>query len=109
MSSNVFNPRRPRFWLAGAAVAAAFFASGALVARATIDRSGDSNPSDGDRAEVILPGLATGESAAPNVAASYGHGQMLPYKHSDLGRGITEAEGGIVPPAEPPFHEGPQA
>jgi hypothetical protein len=77
VSSNVFNPRKPLFWLAGAAVAAAFFASGALVARATIDDSGDSNPSDGDRAEVILPGLATGESAAPNVAASYGRDDVM--------------------------------
>ena len=31
------------------------------------------------------------------------------YRHSDLGRGITGPEGGVVPPAEPKFHEGPQA
>jgi APA family basic amino acid/polyamine antiporter len=31
------------------------------------------------------------------------------FRHSDLGRGLTGSEGGEVPPAEPPFHEGPQA
>ncbi|WP_027080181.1 amino acid permease [Luteimonas mephitis] len=31
------------------------------------------------------------------------------YRHSDLGRGIRDAEDGNVPPPEPPFHEGPQA
>ncbi|HEX5755533.1 MAG TPA: amino acid permease [Arenimonas sp.] len=31
------------------------------------------------------------------------------YRNSDLGRGLREPEGGVVPEPEPPFHEGPQA
>jgi APA family basic amino acid/polyamine antiporter len=35
--------------------------------------------------------------------------RLYGYGHSDLGRGLKDVEGGEVPPAEPPFHEGPQA
>jgi len=35
--------------------------------------------------------------------------RLYGYRHSDLARGITTADGGEVLPPEPPFHEGPQA
>ena len=42
-------------WVLGIAAAVAFFASGALVARATLDDENDGN-SDGDRARLVVPG-----------------------------------------------------
>ena len=78
MSSNVLNPRKPLFWLAGVAVAAAFFASGALVARAIDDDANPGEPEIGDRAQITVPGLATGESPAPgNVPAAYGKNDVI--------------------------------
>jgi hypothetical protein len=77
VSSSVLNPRKPLFWLAGIAVAAAFFASGALVARATIDDSDSSDPADGDRAQITVPGLSTGEGAPGNIPAAYGKDDVM--------------------------------
>ena len=87
MSSNVFNPRKPLFWLASLALAAALFASGALVARATLDESRPVQPSDGDRSQVVLPGIATGEGASPVAPAGYGKDDVMPAS----GRGAAPA------------------
>jgi len=35
--------------------------------------------------------------------------RLYGYRHSELARGMRDAERGEVPPPEPPFHEGPQA
>lgn len=77
MSSSVLNPRKPLFWLAGVAVAAAFFASGALVARATINDSDPGDPVDDDRAQITVPGLSTGEGAPGNIPAAYGKDDVM--------------------------------
>ena len=45
----------------------------------------------------------------PGEGMTHAFYRLYGYGHSDLGRGIREAEGGPVLPPEPPFHEGPQA
>jgi len=60
------NPKKPLFWLGAVAAAAAFFASGALVARATIDE--DDEPA-GQAQQIVVPGVAGGARPA-NVPAS---------------------------------------
>lgn len=69
-STNLLNPRKPLVWLLGASVAASLFASGALVARATID--GDDGPES--QPQVTTPGIARGESpqVSPNAPAATG-------------------------------------
>ncbi|MGE3076428.1 MAG: hypothetical protein AB7N24_11145 [Dehalococcoidia bacterium] len=69
-SSSLLNPRKPMVWIIGVAAAAAFFASGALVARATFDSDNDPTP---DGTHVTVPGLAQeGNGGTASAPASYG-------------------------------------
>ena len=55
-------------WILGVAAAAAFFASGALVARATIDSDKD----DPTNSAVTVPGLALDDGSSSSAPAAYG-------------------------------------
>jgi hypothetical protein len=92
VSSNILNPRKPILWLIGVAAAAAFFASGALVARATLD---DGQPA----AQIIVPGI--GRDAANDPPASLNTGQGS--------AGSSGAKGGPVAPDGAPPYAGCQA
>lgn len=59
-ASSVLNPRKPLLWLGLAAGAAIFFASGALVARAVIDKDDGTSPASFDRSRIEQPGGNTG-------------------------------------------------
>ncbi len=60
-------------WIVGVAVAAAFFASGALVARATIDSDKDDS---GDAVGLTVPGIAQ-DGGASSSPANYGANDVI--------------------------------
>lgn len=55
-SANLLNPRKPVAWLIAAAAGAALFASGALVARATLD---DDEAPAPNTSKLVAPGIGT--------------------------------------------------
>ncbi len=61
-------------WILGVAAAATFFASGALVARATMDNE-TNDP--GDRAQVVLPGIAVGDGNVSPRSIPYGANDVV--------------------------------
>lgn len=65
-SSSWLNPHKPLLWVMLVALAAAFFASGALVARATLNDDDDSNT-------PFAPDTSVGERPANTGAPSYGY------------------------------------
>jgi len=69
-ADNILNPRKPILWIGAIAIAAAMFASGALVTRALDDDGG--MPASDDIALVGPSNGAPGWSAFPNIPASYG-------------------------------------
>ena len=68
-SDSLLNRRKPVVWLAAAAAGAALFASGALVARATLNDK-DSSPATPDTSKLIAPGVGT-DSIAGSKPASF--------------------------------------
>jgi len=90
-------------WVLGIAAALAFFASGALVARATLDDEDDGN-SEGDQARLVVPGVSRGDDAVatePNLAVSYGPNDVnLP------GRGSMPAADSSYPACQAPLPAG---
>ena len=90
-SENLLNPRKPLIWLLGLAAAAAFFASGALVARATIDDDGDDS---GDRARLVVPGIGFDGGPEPAIARNTG-------APGDLPKGMPASRGGSADASYP--------
>ncbi|MBK6319989.1 MAG: hypothetical protein IPF51_14695 [Dehalococcoidia bacterium] len=71
MSSNTLNPRKPLFWAGAAAIAAACFAAGVVVARAT-DEGDDAPPASsqaGPSSGADLPAEPSGASPFPGTVA----------------------------------------
>ena len=87
MSSNVLNPRKPLLWLIGAAVAATFFASGALVASATID--GDDDDSS-NQTQLVVPGIGRDGGAAEPAGLS----TQYPGSNDSIAKGAPGQRGG---------------
>ena len=76
-SSSWLNPHKPLLWVLVVALAAAFFASGALVARATLDDDDDS-PASNLRIPSNYPFGPNGASGAGNIPASFPGPQGMP-------------------------------
>lgn len=86
-SRTFFNPRKPLFWVAGIAVAAAFFASGALVSRAAFED--DATVAPGNDTPLVRPGLTGGGTGAnPAVTTPNGPADVVTL---DGGRGPASA------------------
>lgn len=74
-SANLFNRKKPVSWLIAAALGAALFASGALVARATLDDEEPAAAPDSS-GKLIAPGIGTDSVASTNRAA-YGPNDVM--------------------------------
>ena len=102
-SANLLNPRKPLVWLIGLAAAAAFFASGALVARATIDESNAGDDAS-KAAKLVVPGIGRAEDTpamAPNPGAAYGENDV-----AQSGRGGMPAADMSMPACQSPLPAG---
>lgn len=89
------------FWVIGAALAAAFFASGALVARAMIENDKGDSP---HQADVVLPNIGQGNGTSSNAptgandaigkdAGGRGTEPSYPSCRTPLPVGVVSAEG----------------
>ena len=87
-SANLLNLRKPLPWLIAVAAGAALFASGALVARATLD-DGDVPASPDSSSKVIAPGIGADGIANSARPANYGPGDVA--MTTDGGRGASPA------------------
>ncbi|MEO8540319.1 MAG: hypothetical protein ABI577_11305 [bacterium] len=81
------NRRKPFVWLLAAAAGAALFASGGLVARATLDNDDQTDPANGAN-KIILPGVGSDLPATGVRPAITGPGDMAT---TNSGRGSDAA------------------
>lgn len=112
-SANLLNPRKPAAWLIAIAAGAALFASGALVARATLDDETTPAPAL-DSSKIIAPGIGADSVAPADRPAAYGANDVM----TTGGRGGTDMSfpgcqaplpsgvvaDGVINPAKAGFH-----
>ena len=84
-SADLLNPRKPVAWLIALGAGAALFASGALIARATLD-DGEPSPAPADSSKIIAPGIGTESLAPSSGSAAYGPNDVI----TNQGRGGSD-------------------